>query len=373
MKIILLLIMTFFAATINSRLIAEEVTLDQIDATLESLAKGPNPPAPCNKGALGQVDEKEYKGHFFLSTRNDVLAFPISTIRNKRIYLIDMGETHGLELEAGFPIRPRHQLTINYDTRLYTDTDEDATSSALYDYVSERLRGATSRDEYEQIIRSFQAGELGYTPDYRYQTFTTETTLSLAYGNTESKDPVKYSLGLGLLDYDSSNDENLIFAAAQQRVLHNNINSLNDLENSTSTSTIEGTHLIATGHLEKSYSPTKSILITPYTDLQLSSSLLSSTFTAGVKASAHFDLSIDLPATIFWDKSTSLPMAFIKPTLRSSIRYKDTEFGYSLEQPYGVFHRNIPQNKTREFVSREGWTAKDLGEMGSLYFRYTFK
>ena len=362
MKIIILI----FFISIPFLISAQEVDLSFLTPALGQLSFGPPLNKPCpdlfqtelelfeevpkdNLESRMELDKARiiHGSYFYLGLRNDLFAFPITTIRNQRIYLIDMGETHGLKFEMGMRLQNNKQAVLSYDTRLFTD-----------------------------LIKAYGQLKPPHKAILRKQSFTTETQVLASFNNYLSNDSLLYSIGLGIIDYDSKNSDNPLLASTQQKALHNYADSLIDIKNQTSQNILNGYHYIVQFQIGKEYNPSEKVTIMSYGKLQLSPSRLLDYLTTGVRISKDFNLgedltaeiAFDLPATMHLTKS-GIPNFFMIPTFSSSIRYMRAELGFSMEQPFGDWSRNIPQNRPREHKDVPGVPASDLGEMGTIYFK----
>jgi len=352
MKYLCLIAYSLFSFSIFS----QEENLEIVSSSLNQLAVGPTISTSCeNKENQGEKEDKKdpkpTESYILLALRNDLFAVPISYARNGQLYLLDMGETHGAKIEMGMALENKALASLSYESRLYTQLIE-----------SQWAEGASRFD----------------SPISRTQTQTSQTTLVGTYSDFLINDSINFSIGLGILDFDSNGGDNPFLASTQQKSLHNNFDSLVDIENETSNSSINGTHGILRAKLIGKFQLPAGITFSPYSKLQLATTKLASNFSSGLNFKKEFNITentkttigLDFPITVYYSGEKGKLSTFSTPSFLSAIRYKSIELGLQLEQPLGEWNQNIPQNIPSNYVNRDGTPIRDLGEMGTIYFRY---
>ena len=334
-------------------LFSQEENLEIVSRGLNQLALGPTIKTNCEdrKKSKTKKENKTNESYLVLALRNDLFAVPISYARNGQLYLLDMGETHGAKIEMGMAFENNAQASISYESRLYT-----------------------------QLIKAHWAkGDTKFDPPIsRTQSQTSQTTILGTYSNFHYNDLINFSVGLGIIDFDSKDGDNPLIASTQQKALHNNLDSLIDIQNEKSSSPISGTHGILRAKLIGKFQLPEDLSISPYSNLQLATTKLASNFSSGINFKKEFNITentkatigLDLPITIYYSGDLKKLTSFSTPSFLSAIRYKSVEFGFQLEQPLGDWKQNIPQNIPSNYVDINKNPIQDHGEMGTIYFKY---
>ena len=313
---------------------------------INEISGGPNINFGCDN------EEKKFKkGQSFIETslRNDAFAVPVTYLKNKYLIVWDLGETHGSELKIGHTFKSGEEIQLRYSTRLFTDVP--------WDYRT-------------------------YSDDYRLQTFTSEQKIDAQVNNFKSTEKLKYSFGLGVINFDSTHDESAFLASGQQKILHHQIDkalgvNLIDFDNEDTESDINGTGILISPQIGKSIVFSKNVEITPYLKAQLTNISPANSLSAGAKINASFfgsnndalKLELDVPFSVYKDINLEKIDSYTIPKFTISTNHKNIEMGYSLEVPFGNWQQNIPQNIPTYVYTSDLKEISDNGEMGSIFIK----
>ena len=346
-----ILFFTLFLISLHSN--SEENNIAFINQHLSEFSEGPNLSTNCQ---LSEDDhnqsEKKSTGSSFVvfKTKNDAFAVPVSALRNKTLIIWDMGETHGGEVNLGHQLKTGHEASLLYGSNLYTDIP---ITYQFTDYLN------------------------------REQNFTSEQILTANFNNFKTDESLKYSIGLGILDYNSTDSSSPWLASTQQTILHNSLDSalginLIDIESVESDSEINGTGLVVLPEIGKNINLNQSTTITPYAKARITTIAPANNISFGGKINSTFNpskstqinIGLDVPVTIYKDVFKEEMASFIKPKFGVSAKHKNLTIGYELEIPFGNWRGNIPQNiPTYAYMPDDLREVSDQGEMGAIFIR----
>jgi len=284
------------------------------------------------------------------AVRNDALATRVNIIRHGVKFYNDHGETHGVELEAAKKLSNFNaNLTLMYHTNLFTD--------AHYIEIDEN--------------------------NYTNQTFTSEQVLKALINNISPEGNWYFDSGAGFIELNSTDDQNIFRASAQQRIYHGNTHNYNIYNKATPTQNQLGVTANLYGGVKKSLiNENVGLRLDVKGDLGFDVATIENynNFKVRFASDLYFQrpsgsvgakLSLGVPITFHRtddDQESIFPSLEVRPKVGLSLASRKSEFGMALEIPFGPLRTYIQENNR---TIDEG-IVLDLGEVGTIYLKRKF-
>ena len=312
---------------------------------LNQIQIGPNIQFPCIL-----KNESDPETYFKIDLRNDAFAVPFTAIKNKMLIVWDMDETHGLQLELGHRFSSGHELKLQYLSKLYTDL------------VSLQL----DDDKISRI-----------------QDFTSENYFIVTINNSKTSNNFFYSLSLGSISFNSTDNNSILSSEGQQYILHHQLDAalgfdLIDFENQDSNSIINGHGIVFIPQIGTKLKLSKNLILTPYAGAKITNINPANSITTGARINGSisnnkkkhsFNFQLDLPATFYKDYLHDNNAVAFVPALTLSSSHKNIEYGFQFEKPFGNWQFNIPQKQSSYAYTPDGRLISDEGEIGSIFIK----
>jgi hypothetical protein len=287
---------------------------------------------------------------FKFAVRNDALATRVNIIRHGVKFYNDHGETHGVELEAAKKLSNSNtNLTLMYHSNLFTEA------------------------HYLEIDEN----------NYTNQTFTSEQVLKALINNITPEGTWYFDSGAGVIELNSTDDQNIFRASTQQRIYHGNTNNYNIYNKATPTQNQLGVTANLYGGMKKSLINENIGLrldlkgdfgfdvatIENYNNFKVR--FASDLYFQRPNGSLGAKLSLGVPLTFHRtddDQESIFPSLEVRPKVGLSLASRKTEFGMALEIPFGPLRTYIQENSR---TIDEG-IILDFGEIGTIYLKRKF-